>query len=625
MRSHRIVTVAGDRPPAGRYAPPSMVARRALNAAGGFAALLGAVLSLAHIPAAAAAPIDGIHNIQHVVMIMQENRSFDSYFGTYPGANGIPAGTCVPDPLHGTCFKPYSNSVEKNNGAVHSANAAVTDINGGAMNGFVREAEKGCTPNTPRCKACTEAEPRDCIDVMGYHDARQIPNYWSYAQNFALDDNMFESVASWSLPEHLAIVSGWSADCQFNNLNPLDCESSIEPHRPTHATDAWTDITYLRFKAHVSWRYYVFEGQEPDCESDEATVCNPPQQGPNTPGIWNPLRDFTDVKQDGQTENIQSINNLYTAVHDKTNCGLSNVNWVVPNFEVSEHPNGDHPGGTIAEGQAYVTTLVNSIMRSPCWGSTAIFLSWDDWGGFYDHVDPPSIDENGYGMRVPGLVISPYSKPGHIDHQVLSHDSYLKFIEDDFLESGRLNPNTDGRPDSRPDVREEAPILGSLVEDFDFNQQPRPPLLLPADPEPGPASEPPGGSLAAKRTGTNVALTAAFAPQPTSTALPLQLTASIARVQDISRRAGKLQLILGCNRACTVAADGSVKLGSSSYALRPASRSLPANHSQTVTLSLPPGSPSLPAAGTAAEITVIASSPGQPSRTYRTHTRLVSR
>jgi phospholipase C len=611
-------------PAGGRYAPPSMVARRALNAAGGLAVLVGAMLSLAHIPAAVAAPIDGIHNIQHVVVIMQENRSFDSYFGTYPGANGIPAGTCMPDPLGGTCFKPYNNPLGKNNGAIHSANAAATDINGGAMNGFVHEAEKGCKPSTPRCKACTEAEPHSCIDVMGYHDARQLPNYWSYAQNFALDDNMFESVASWSLPEHLAIVSGWSADCQFNDMNPLDCESSIEPHRPTHATDAWTDITYLMFKAHVSWRYYLFEGQEPDCESDEATVCNPPQQGPNTPGIWNPLRDFTDVKQDGQTENIQSINNLYTAVHEKTKCGLSNVNWVVPNFEVSEHPNGDHPGGTLAEGQAYVTTLVNSIMRSPCWGSTAIFLSWDDWGGFFDHVLPPNVDENGLGMRVPGLVISPYAKPGHIDHQVLSHDSYLKFIEDDFLESGRLNPSTDGRPDSRPDVREELPILGSLLEDFDFNQQPRAPLLLPTHPEPGPASEPPGGSLAVKRTGTKGAQAAsAFAPQPTSE-LRLQLTASVAGVQHVSPRAPSIQLVLGCNVGCAVAAEGSVRLGSSNYSLRRTSRSLSADHSKTITLSLAPGSPPLPAGGAGAEITVLASAPGQPTRTYQTHTRLLS-
>jgi hypothetical protein len=105
---------------------------------------------------------------------------------------------------------------------------------------------------------------------------------------------------------------------------------------------------------------------------------------------------------------------------------------------------------------------------------------------------PPQVDENGYGPRVPGLVISPYAKTGLIDHQQLSHDAYLKFIEDDFLAGSRLNPATDGRPDRRPSVREEAPTLGSLASDFEFNQAPRPPLLLPTNPEPGPASKPPG-------------------------------------------------------------------------------------------------------------------------------------
>ena len=102
--------------------------------------------------------------------------------------------------------------------------------------------------------------------------------------------------------------------------------------------------------------------------------------------------------------------------------------------------------------------LTAAAMRGPDWKSTAIFVSWDDWGGFYDHVVPPTVDVNGYGLRVPGLVISPYARRGYIDHQVLSFDAYLKFIEDDFLSGSRLNPATDGRPDPRPDVREIAPM-----------------------------------------------------------------------------------------------------------------------------------------------------------------------
>jgi phospholipase C len=126
---------------------------------------------------------------------------------------------------------------------------------------------------------------------------------------------------------------------------------------------------------------------------------------------------------------------------------------------------------------------VNAAMRGPDWKSTAIFVAWDDWGGFYDHVRPPSVDQNGYGLRVPGLVISAYARKGFIDHQTLSFDAYAKFIEDDFLGGQRLNPANDGRPDPRPDVRENEPILGTLVRDFNFTQKPRRPLLLNPHPQ----------------------------------------------------------------------------------------------------------------------------------------------
>ena len=122
-------------------------------------------------------------------------------------------------------------------------------------------------------------------------------------------------------------------------------------------------------------------------------------------------------------------------------------------------------------------------MRGPDWKSTATFIAWDDWGGFYGHVAPPPVDKNGYGLRVPGIVISPYAKRGYIDHQTLSFDAYAKFIEDDFLGGRRLDPRTDGRPDPRPDVREDAPQLGNLAKDFDFQQSPRSPLILPLQPK----------------------------------------------------------------------------------------------------------------------------------------------
>jgi len=150
----------------------------------------------------------------------------------------------------------------------------------------------------------------------------------------------------------------------------------------------------------------------------------------------------------------------------------------------------EHPPATSSAGQSYVTSLINAVMQSPDWSSTAIFLAWDDWGGFYDHVKPPTVDENGYGLRVPAMVISPYAKKGTIDHQTLSFDAYAKFIEDDFLGGQRLDPKTDGRPDPRPGVRENAPQLGDITQAFDFSQPPRPPLVLPVHPPPGPASLP---------------------------------------------------------------------------------------------------------------------------------------
>jgi phospholipase C len=318
---------------------------------------------------------------------------------------------------------------------------------------------------------------------MGYHTGSDIPNYWTYARDFVLQDHMFEPDASWSLPQHLFMVSEWSAVCT-NVLDPFSCSNENEnPAMDDSSASlanagvqhyAWTDLTYLLHKAGVSWGYYVYKGSEPDCENAGSMTCAPVPQNAQTPGIWNPLPSFTDVAQDGQLSNIQTLSNFYTAAKSGT---LPAVTWIDPSSKVSEHP-----PSLVSAGQTYVTGLINAIMNGPDWNSTAIFLSWDDWGGFYDHVVPPAIDQNGLGLRVPGIVISPYAKQGYIDHQTLSHDDYNKFIEDDFLGGQRLDPNTDGRPDPRPDVRE-ALAPGNLTNDFDFSQTPRPPVILPVCPQ----------------------------------------------------------------------------------------------------------------------------------------------
>jgi len=205
--------------------------------------------------------------------------------------------------------------------------------------------------------------------------------------------------------------------------------------------------------------------------------CKTIPQDAETPGIWNPLPWFTTVAQDHQLRDIRPFHAFVSAARAGS---LPAVSWIVPSFEIS-----DHPTARISRGQAYVTGIVNAIMESPDWSSTAIFLTWDDWGGFYDHVPPPAVDRSGYGLRVPGLVISPYARRGYVDHQTLSFDAYLKFIEDDFLGGERINPRTDGRPDSRRLVRENLKLLGDLTHDFDFSQVPLGPLVLRPYPHPG--------------------------------------------------------------------------------------------------------------------------------------------
>ncbi len=433
----------------------------------------------------------GIHKIKHVIVIMQENRSFDSYFGTYPGADGIPMRrgvptVCVPDRRGHGCTRPYHNTADVNGGGPHGEGNAVADVHGGAMNGFIRQqaaARASCTnPDDPACQSGVAP------DVMGYHTAAEIPDYWAYARDFALDDHMFEPVKSWSLPDHLYIVSAWSARCR--NRSPNSCVNDIvgpygvsqfdkAVHREltdgvTSIDLAWTDITWLLFAHHVSWGYFVQNGIQPDCDDDSAETCAPVPQSAQTPGIWNPLPLFGDVQADHQLANIQG---LYRFFRDARHGTLPAVSWVTPSG-----PDSDHPPASVHQGQAYVTAVINAVMKSPDWKSSAIFLSWDDWGGFYDHVVPPRVDQNGYGLRVPSLVISPYARRGYVDHQVLSSDAYLKFIEDDFLAGARLDPATDGRPDRRPDVRESLPQLGNLAADFNFAQPPRPPVLLPTNP-----------------------------------------------------------------------------------------------------------------------------------------------
>ncbi len=449
--------------------------------------------------------------IQHVIIILQENRSFDSYFGTFPGANGIPRGVCLPNDLANPaagCVAPWHDQHDYQVAANHDADAAQYDMDDGIttskMDGFVD------SQNRTLASICARSKPPQCKgevsgfsehDVMGYHTADEIPNYWAYAQHFALQDAMFPGARTWSTPSHVDMTSEWVAIC----ANPNDattCRTAdtlpVPSGDASKTTWPWVSLFQLMDMHHVSWKYYRTNGLDPDCDDEELT-CEPDNEV-KTPksDIWNPPPLFKYVKEQGPA---------YLAAHNPTSDqfwadvqsgNLAQVSWIIPNGSVSEHPFS--AGVTV--GMEYVTSIVNEVMQSPYWNSTAIFITWDDWGGFYDHVVPPTIEFAdplvntrsdhgfvlGFGIRVPGLTISPWVKPGLIDHKVLSFASYATFIEDIFMNGARLDPLQMGQPDNRQTVRDALKTatyadghtrpIGRLLDEFDFSQKPLPPLIL---------------------------------------------------------------------------------------------------------------------------------------------------
>ena len=379
---------------------------------------------------------------------MQENRSFDSYFGTYPGADGIPQGVTVPDPAGGPPIAPYHDTNVINRGGPHGWDNSIADIDGGKMDGFVAQSYQAkAAAGSTGVTNPTTAVGTNYKDVMGYHDYNEIPNYWNYAHLYVLQDHLFEPVASYSLPAHLYMLAAQSG----GYVDPVT--------QPKPTSYSFPEITELLASGKVTWNYYVTSGSIPDTEDDHIVGTIPQQQqDPHTYTLWNPLPAFPAVANNpSQNARLVSTARFYMDAQAGT---LPQVSWVIPSGAVSEHP----PAG-IRAGMAYVTGLIDAIMQGPDWNTTAIFLAWDDWGGFYDHVVPPKVDQYGYGMRVPGLVISPYARQGYIDHNTYSFDSWLKIVEERFGVKSLTARDANAK---------------AMLAGFDFTQQPRQPVILSA-------------------------------------------------------------------------------------------------------------------------------------------------
>jgi phospholipase C len=347
--------------------------------------------------------------IQHIVILFQENHAFDNYFGTYPGANGLNATIALPiENGSNATVSPFHLSSLQEPSLDNSQGAARVAYDNGSMDGFVSAEHTNGT--------------------MGYYDSRDIPYYWDYASQFVLMDNFFTSMMGPSLPNHLYLIAGQSGNVTGDSQN-------IKLNFPV--------IMDELDSRGITWKYY--SGFAPHLNF---TVFN----------SMNPLSAFASFQNN--SSRLQNLAPNKAFQYDVRNGTLPNVTWVMP------LGSQDEEGGSssVTAGEHYVVSTINTIMQSKYWNSTAIFVTWDDWGGWYDHVAPPQVDSFGLGFRVPCLVISPYAKQGYVDHTQADFTSILKFIETDY---------------SLPPLTSRDAAASSMQEAFDFSQAPRTPFILP--------------------------------------------------------------------------------------------------------------------------------------------------
>ncbi len=364
-------------------------------------------ITAARLPAqtasASSAPATGINLIQHIVFIIKENRSFDSYFGTFPGANGATSGEISTGQIIPLAHEPDSTPRDIGHDWVSQHLA----VNNGTMNQFDLITGNGSNGNLNG-------------DYLSYTQFQEsdLPNYFAYAQNFVLADNMFSSLEGPSFPNHLYTVAAQSAGAISNpsaGLGPAwGCDSpanfTVEVLSTTgQITNQYPcfDVTTLADNlqaAGVSWAYYG------------------PPEGSNG-YVWVALDAINHIRNSTTwTTNVFPDTQF---ISDVKAGKLPAVSWLVTGLS-------EHPPASACSGENWTVQQINAIMKSPLWTSTAIFVTWDDFGGFYDHVPPPTEDTYGLGMRVPLLIISPYARNGYVSHTQYELSSVLKFIEEDF-------------------------------------------------------------------------------------------------------------------------------------------------------------------------------------------------
>jgi phospholipase C len=370
--------------------------------------------------------------IKHIVIIDKENRSFDTMFGLFPGADGASKGELSNGKVIPLGHMPDQTLLDVG----HAGAAATLAVNNGKMNGF--NLLPGAIQNG-----------RDIADSQ-YHQS-DIPNYWKYAQAFTLDDHFFSTINGPSFPNHLITVAATSGNTTDNPRGQLvhawGCDggkqsvvNGITPDgRPflTHPCFDFQTFPDLFQRYHVSWNYYAPKVYASGYVWSALDAIRHIRYGP----LWK-----TNVPLD-------------TAFIKDVKAGrLPQVSWLVTNARES-----DHPPASICLGEDWTVRQINAVMQSKYWKDTVIFLAWDDFGGFYDHVAPPKLDYISLGPRVPTIVISPYARPHFIDHSQLEFDSISRFFEQDY---------------HLPSLTDRDRHAASMLSSFDFHQKPLPPLLL---------------------------------------------------------------------------------------------------------------------------------------------------